>query len=91
MKETYQFVPYHIKQTVLDFDAFANQFGARLRSDNKWIIRAGLVPWKELEERNGEVDAGPGRPFLPFRMALGALMVKELLGCTDRETVDAIT
>lgn len=91
MKETYQFVPYHIQQTVLDFDAFANPFGARLRSDNKWIIRAGLVPWKELEERNGEVDAGPGRPFLPFRMALGALMVKELLGCTDRETVDAIT
>jgi hypothetical protein len=36
-----------IQQTVLDFEEFSNPFGARLRKDNKWVVRAGIVPWDE--------------------------------------------
>lgn len=31
-----------------------------------------------------------GAPAKPFRMALGALLIKEKLGITDRETVEQI-
>ena len=34
---------------------------------------------------------GKGAPAKPFRMALGALIIKELLGISDRETVEQIT
>jgi len=36
------------------------------------------------------VNMGAGRPEIPFRMAFGSLMVKEILGTSDRETVEAI-
>ena len=87
-----------VQQTVLQFEEFVNPFQARLRKDNKWVIRAGLIPWETLEaiheaERisceTSETNAG--RPEIPFRMAFGSLLVKELLGCTDRETVEAIS
>jgi transposase, IS5 family len=87
-----------IQQTVLQFEDFINPFGARLRTDNKWVVRAGLIPWDVLEiihnseNSNQNLDSNlGGRPEVPFRMAFGALLVKEILGCTDRETVEMIS
>ncbi|HSQ40734.1 MAG TPA: transposase [Fibrobacteraceae bacterium] len=89
---------HRIQQTVLQFEEFVNPFQARLRKDNKWVIRAGLIPWEKLEaiheaERMSSESSATnaGRPEIPFRMAFGSLLVKELLGCTDRETVEAIS
>ena len=81
---------HRIQQTVLAFEDFANPFGARLRRDNKWVVRAGIIPWDELSRDMAPAVVGAGRPEIPFRMAFGALMVKEILGCSDRETVEAI-
>jgi hypothetical protein len=52
---------------------------------------ANLIPWDEFEEeyaKNFSVDMGA--PALPFRMALGSLIIKEKLGTSDRETVEQI-
>ncbi len=81
---------HRIQQTVLAFEEFANPFGARLRKDNKWVIRASLIPWNEISQGIESVSGGAGRPEIPFRLAFGALMVKEILGTSDRETVEAI-
>ena len=81
---------HRIQQTVLAFEEFANPFGARLRKDNKWVIRASLIPWDEISQGIETVNTGAGRPEIPFRMAFGALMVKEILGTSDRETIEAI-
>ena len=64
----------------------------KLSSDNRWVIMASLVPWSEFEgEYALNFAEEMGAPALPFRMALGALIIKEKLGISDRETVEQIT
>ncbi|NER49994.1 MAG: transposase [Symploca sp. SIO1A3] len=64
----------------------------KLSFDNRWVIMASLVPWSEFEGEYAKNFAEEmGAPALPFRMALGALIIKEKLGISDRETVEQIT
>ena len=52
---------------------------------------AELIPWSEFEEEYAEkFSEKMGAPAKPFRMALGALIIKEKLGISDRETVEQI-
>jgi hypothetical protein len=52
---------------------------------------ANLIPWDEFEEEYAKNFASDiGAPALPFRMALGSLIIKEKLGISDRETVEQI-
>jgi IS5 family transposase len=63
----------------------------RLSPDNRWVIMADLIPWEEFEEEYAQnFDEEMGAPAKPFRMALGALIIKEKLGTSDRETVEQI-
>jgi IS5 family transposase len=54
-------------------------------------MMAKLIPWSEFEAeyaQNLATEMGP--PAKSFRMALGALIIKEKLGISDRETVEQI-
>jgi len=52
---------------------------------------ADLIPWQEFEEEYASIFSSEmGAPAKSFRMALGALIIKEKLGITDRETVEQI-
>ncbi len=63
----------------------------QLSSDNRWVIMAELIPWSEFESEYAEkFSEKMGAPAKPFRMALGALIIKETLGISDRETVQQI-
>ena len=75
----------------MTFD-FALPFGGRLRRDNRWVILADLIPWDQIEEQYAALfeDSDTGCPGKPARVALGALIIKERLGITDRETVEQI-
>ncbi|HAJ61821.1 MAG TPA: IS5/IS1182 family transposase, partial [Cyanobacteria bacterium UBA8543] len=67
---------------------FELPFEGKLSQDNRWVIMAHLIPWDEFEQeyaKNFSVDLGA--PALPFRTALGSLIIKEKLGISDRETV----
>jgi hypothetical protein len=50
------------------------------------------IPWTEFEEEYAKnfSDEDHGAPAKSFRMALGALIIKERLGISDRETVEQI-
>lgn len=75
----------------LEFEDFYLPFGGKLRSDNRWVKLAALIPWDELEDRYASLfSQDQGAPAKPFRMALGALIIKERLGLTDEETVEQI-
>jgi hypothetical protein len=75
----------------LEFKDFYLPFGGKLRSDNRWVKLADLIPWDELEHRYAVLfSEDKGAPAKPFRMALGALIIKERLGTTDEETVEQI-
>jgi len=70
---------------------FELPFEGKLSQDHRWGIMANLIPWDEFEEeyaKNFACDIGA--PALPFRMALGSLIIKERLGISDRETVEQI-
>lgn len=70
---------------------FELPFGGKLAEDNRWVMMAKLIPWLEFEAeyaQNFSTEMGP--PAKSFRMALGALIIKEKLGISDRETVEQI-
>lgn len=68
------------------------KFEGKLAKDNRWVIMSELIPWQEFEEEYAKnfSETGMGAPAKPFRMALGALIIKERLGISDRETVEQI-
>jgi IS5 family transposase len=71
------------------FEDFYLPFGGKLRSDNRWVKLAKLIPWDEIEEQYADnfADSGMGAPAKAARIALGALIIQEKLGLTDEETV----
>ncbi len=70
------------------FENFALPFGGKLSGENRWVKLAELVPWDEYEESySSHFSNDQGIIAKSFRVALGALLIKERLGCSDRETV----
>jgi len=76
----------------LELENFILPFGGKLNPNNRWIQLARLIPWEEFEETYAEnfSDDEWGAPAKPFRVALGALLIKEKQKITDRETVEQI-
>ena len=76
--------PIHTEKFKLPFDG-------KLSEDNRWVIMTKLIPWSEFEEEYAQkFSVDTGAPAKSFRMALGALIIKEKLGTSDRETVEQI-
>ena len=71
------------------FENFYLPFGGKLRSDNRWVILSQQIPWEEIEQGYARHFDGSdtGTVAKPARLALGALIIKERMGLTDRETV----
>jgi len=86
-------IMYRLPDKQLTFiDDFFLPFGGKLRADNRWIQLARIIPWNTIETRYAKVfaESGMGAPAKPVRMALGALIIKEKCGYTDRETLEQI-
>ena len=70
---------------------FEQPFGGSLSPDNRWVKMAQVIPWSEFESEYAQnFPTEMGAPAKSFRMALGALIIKEKLGISDRETVEQI-
>jgi transposase, IS5 family len=79
------------EQTTIPPENFELPFEGKLSEDNRWVIMASLIPWAEFEEEYSSLfSAEMGAPAKSFRVALGALIIKEKLGISDRETVEQI-
>ena len=75
----------------VEFENFHLAFGGKLRSDNRWVRLAKLIPWDEIEERYAELFSETrGAPAISAREAVASLIIKEKLGLTDEETVEQI-
>jgi hypothetical protein len=75
----------------LSFENFYLPFGGKLSGENRWVTLSKLIPWEKFENEYAEqFSKGIGAPAKPFRMALGALIIKERLGTSDEETVEQI-
>ncbi|SDI35772.1 IS5 family transposase [Natribacillus halophilus] len=80
------------QQMLLPYDFFL-PFGGKLNPDNRWVVLASMIPWWKVEEAYMETlkDLTQGNQAYSVRMALGALIIKEKLDTSDRETVEQIT
>ncbi len=77
-------------QNQLKFEKFYMPFGGKLRSDNRWVILSKQIPWTQIEQEysaNFSESSNAGCSPKSARIALGALIIKERLDLTDRETV----
>lgn len=65
----------------------------RLDPENRWIKMAARLPWEELESDYAKhfKSHGRGEIALNVRIAIGALLIKEVLGLSDRGVVEAVS
>jgi IS5 family transposase len=74
-----------------DPETYELPFEGKLSPENRWVIMANLIPWEKFEKEYAKnFSEKKGAPALPFRIALGALIIQEKLGISDRETVEQI-
>ena len=76
----------------LTFENFYLPFGGHLCSNNRWVVLSEQIPWQQIEEAYGQQFCSDnGCPAKSARMAFGALIIKERLGTSDRETIEQIS
>jgi len=82
---------YRKKDNQTTIDDYLVPFGGYLLADNRWVIKAKMIPWDEIEGEYADLfPSGTGTVAKPARVAFGALIIKETLGLTDEETVEQI-
>ena len=83
---------YISTNTVLySVEDFQFREGFQLDENNRWVILSNLIPWREFEaEYASFFDEKIGAPAKPFRLALGSLLIQQILNLSDRETVAQI-
>lgn len=65
--------------------------GFTLNRNNRWVKKAGIIPWDEIEREYAALaQGGKGQAAKPLRLALGALIIQAQYGFSDKETVAQI-
>ncbi len=84
---------YNPAQTVIPFEEFALPCAGNLDASNRWVQLAKRIPWEKFVDRYAlcfSQDEKRGGRAIPFRVGLGALIIRERLGVTDREALAQI-
>jgi transposase, IS5 family len=75
----------------MSIEAFKLPFAGELNRKNRWVKLAEVMPWDELSTvYNQALSERTGRPGLPSRVVVGALIIKHLMTLTDEETIEQI-
>jgi hypothetical protein len=75
----------------ISFDDFNQPMGLTMNPKNRWIEKANLIPWSELEKDYAKHFPNQvGNPAKSLRMALGSLMIQNTYHYSDEETVAQI-
>jgi hypothetical protein len=67
---------------------FNMPLGMMLDPENRWVKKAGAIPWEAIERGYAELfsDSIKGNVAKPLRLALGALLIQTERGISDTET-----
>jgi hypothetical protein len=66
---------------------FGMPLGMKLDPENRWVKKAALIPWDEIELRYATLFANrKGNVAKPLRLALGALIIQTERRISDEET-----
>ena len=82
---------YRKKDNQQTIEDFILPFDGALAADNRWVIKAQMIPWDDIEGDYSDLfPSDTGNVAKPARVAFGALIIKETLGVSDEETVAQI-
>lgn len=82
---------YRKKDPQMYLEEFVLPFEGKLCKENRWVKLAEIIPWEGIEKDYQKLfPSSTGTVAKPVRMALGALIIKEKCGYSDRETVEQI-
>ena len=71
---------------------FNQPLGMKMNPENRWVKKAELIPWNEIEDRYANLfPSKTGMPAKPLRMALGSLIIQKQYDYSDRELVEQLT
>ena len=77
---------YKYKSRQISITDFGQPMGMKLNENNRWVKKAALIPWDEIEKRYAELfKSKTGKPAKPLRLALGACMIQAEYGYSDEE------
>ena len=82
------FKPVNFDQ--ISIDDFILPFNGKLNPNNRWIVLAGKMPWKQIDEYYQKKISEMGRGAYTSRIAFGSCLIKEYCNYSDEETVQAI-
>ena len=69
---------------------FISPFG-ELDPENRWVKIANLIPWKKYESKyKKQFCVDNGAPAIPFRMAMGTLIIKQQTDHSDEDVLQDI-
>ena len=70
---------------------FNQPLGMEMNPENRWVKKAAMIPWDEIEDRYAELfPSKVGMPAKPLQTALGSLLIQKEYGYSDRELVEQL-
>lgn len=77
---------YRFSDNQISFTDFNTPVGMKLNPENRWVKKAELIPWDEIEIRYAQLFINrKGNAAKPLRLALGACMIQAEYGYSDEE------
>ena len=78
---------YKFQSKQIGVTDFGMPLGVQLNPENRWVQKAGFIPWDEIEQRYAALfPSHKGNVAKPLRLALGALIVQKERNLSDEET-----
>lgn len=74
------------RENQLKLEDFVFPYG-KLDADNEWVRMAQHMPWDAIEEKYAALFVDNGHPAHSARLAVGSLLVKQRLVCSDEWVV----
>ena len=78
---------YKFENKQISLNEFGQPVGMKLSPENRWVKKAQMIPWVEIEKRYAKLFANrKGNVAKPLRLALGACIIQAEYGYSDVET-----
>ena len=82
---------YKFQSKDTSFIDFNQPLGLEMDPNNRWVQKAALIPWDDIEQKYAKQFLGfKGKVAKPARLAIGALLIQMEYGYSDAETVEQI-
>lgn len=82
---------YKFSNGQISLSDFKQPAGMHLKESNRWVQKAQMIPWLDIEKRYAKLFANrKGNVAKPLRLALGACIIQAEYGFSDEETAHMI-